>query len=625
MMTSDDSWFLVLPDHEATAAVVDGLRLSPTRRVAHPSGRPWLLAGARQQDVIVTEMPHGRLAVIGHCPITAAELSTHAAELTSLDDLDGLALRLPGSFHLAATLHGDVRVQGTVSGLRRIFHGRAGRVAVAADRADVVAALTGAGVDPERLALWLLHPGAPAPLSEATPWRGVRHLPPDACLHLDAGGTVRERLWWRAPEPATPLAAGATRLAEALTGAMTAFTRQRPSVGADLSGGLDSTALCFLAARCGAAVSAVTHAGPDADPDGVTRARAAAETLAARGEFTHQVLGADELPPPCAALWQPGEPMDEPFAGLRGAARLAFGVERAAAVRAGVDAQYHLAGFGADEVLRVPPAALHTLLRQRPRTALAGIRGGRARHGWPLRPMLGALADRRPYARWLAAAAGQVAAYGTARDGAPALHWDGPFRVAPWVTPAATDTIRRQIRDAADGARPLAATRGQHATLAAIRRGAGAYRLVQRFVDRTGRRLRLPFLDDRVLDACLAVDLGERGAPGPAKPLLTEALRDIVPPDATGRPTRSDLAGEPHTGVREFTAELTDLLDEPLIGRLGLVDADALRAACLGPYPATVPAAAVEAALATEVWLRALPGTLRDATPLRPRTPQALR
>ncbi|TVT35613.1 asparagine synthase [Amycolatopsis rhizosphaerae] len=601
MVTSGDSWFVVLADQEGTRSTAHGLRSRADQWVPHPSGRPWLLA--RGHDLLVAEVPSGRLAVIGQCPVTAAELATRVAGLSGPADLDRLAVELPGSFHLLATVGGEVRVQGSASGLRRVCYGRAGDIALASDRADVVAALLGAEVDPERLALWLLFPGVPAPLSDVSPWRGVRKVPPGAFLHLDGAGGAHERTWWTPPEPSLSLAEGAAKLAETLSANMASLARESDVLGADLSGGLDSTSLCFLAARAGARVSAVTYVGRDPGNDDADWATSAARLAA--GTFTHRLLQPDELPLSYAGLWEPGEPMDEPFIGLRDAARIAFGVRQAG--RSG--ARHHLSGFGADEVLEAPPAALHTIVRQQPRLASSYLRGQRSKYRWPLAAVLSAVADRRSYPDWLADAAAEVAVFGSARDTSPALHWDGPFRVPPWVTPSATHAIRGLMRQAASGARPLAPTRGQHAALAVTRRGTSAYRLVQRFVGRTGHRLVLPFLDDQVLTTCLSVRLHERTTPWRYKPLLVEAMRGFVPDGALSRSTKGNIAGELYLGLRRSRDRLAELLDDPVLGRLGLVDVDSLRTACLALYPPTVPIAVVEATLACEVWLRAVTGT----------------
>ncbi|MGH3972704.1 MAG: hypothetical protein ACRDS9_05195, partial [Pseudonocardiaceae bacterium] len=59
-------------------------------------------------------------------------------------------------------------------------------------------------------------------------------------------------------------------------------------------------------------------------------------------------------------------------------------------------------------------------------------------------------------------------------------------------------------------------------------------------------------------------------------------------------------------GLRHARPHLAALLDDPVLARLGLVDADALRKVCLGLYPYTLDLVALDRTLACEVWLRAL-------------------
>jgi asparagine synthase (glutamine-hydrolysing) len=602
MVTSGDSWFVVLPDHEGAATTAANIDPQLDQWVRHPSGRPWLRARAGHQDVIVADAPAGKLAVIGYCPVTAGELAGHAARVFALSDLDQLATRLPGSFHLLATCDGEVRVQGTVSGLRRVCRARLGDVAIASDRADVLAELTGAGLATDLLALWLLFPGMPAPLADLSPWRGVRKARADAYVHLDRSGRARERTWWRPPEPDTPLADGAATLAELLSDSVAAFGRVGSGLSADLSGGLDSTSLCFLASRAGARISAVTYAGRDPGNDDAQWARQAADELASAGEFRHLVLQPDETPLPYQGFWEPGEPMDEPFTGMRDMARIAFGIERAA----GDDTVDHLSGFGADEVLQAPVSAVHTIVRQHPRIGMSYLRGYRAQHRWRWGSVLPAIADDRSYADWLADSASNIVPFGDAGTDPVALGWDGPFRVPPWVRTDATDSIRRLLRESAAGAEALAPTRGQHGTVAVTRRDAATYRLAQRFVERTGRRLVMPFLDDRIFRTCLSVRLHERTTPWQYKPLLVEAMRGVVPEHALSRSTKGHIGSDLHVGLRRSRQRLAELLDDPIVGRLGLVDVAALRSAFLAIYPPKVPIALAEATLACEVWLRAV-------------------
>ena len=141
-----------------------------------------------------------------------------------------------------------MRVQGTVTGVRRVFHARVGGAAVAADRADVLAGLLDAEPDEQRLALHLLEPHILYPLAGQPIWREVDVLPTDHYLVLDGNGRHRQVRSWTPPAPVVPMAEGAPALREALSAAVALRTRGHELVSCDL-GGLDSTSLCSLAAR----------------------------------------------------------------------------------------------------------------------------------------------------------------------------------------------------------------------------------------------------------------------------------------------------------------------------------------------------------------------------------------
>ena len=220
--------------------------------------------------------------------------STDEAErVRTVTDLDRFAASLVGSAHLIASVAGRVRVQGTVTGVRRVFSAVVDGAAVAADRADVLAALLAAGIDEERLALHLMEPHILFPVAGLPVWRGVDVLRGDSYLVLDGGPAAPVSPVVDAARPGgpdgrrRPRAAGGARPRPSQTG-----STGRELVSCDL-GGLDSTALCSLAARGDAKVVAYTAASPDPLADDVAWAR---KTVAGLPGVEHEVIPAEEMP-----------------------------------------------------------------------------------------------------------------------------------------------------------------------------------------------------------------------------------------------------------------------------------------------------------------------------------------
>ena len=606
----DQAWFVVLPDCDAAldvAAILGGLA---PQTLPHPSGRPWLMGRWAAEELVTAQGRGTQVAVIGCCPVTAAALSALAHRVRTVADLDRLGAGLSGSFHLVAAIEGGIRVQGGVSGLRRIFYTQLGHVTVAADRADVLAGLAGAAVDEQWLAARLVYPYLPHPVADGCPWHGLQALADDCYLLTHPGQPARVVRWWRPPEPVAPLAQAAPIVAQTLAAAVEARTRPGGTISCDLSGGLDSTPICFLAARGNSKLIAVTLASTDSEQDDARWAQRAAAALQGT---EHLVLDMQQLPLMYADVGEGGTGADEPHITIRDHASITC-VSRQLVKRG---SRLHLRGLGGDQVLQAPAPYLHTTALTHPRVAANHLRGRRAVSGWPLGATLRELADRRSYQHWLTAAVDDLTAPPPAR-GMPNLGWGPALRLPPWATPQAADAARTLLHEAAAGAQPLAPTRGQHATLEHLR-GVGYFtRHVAGIMARAGLPLAAPFLDDRVVEACLAVRLHERTTPWRFKPLIVEAMRDLVPASVLQRTTKGDFSVDWHAGLRRARPHLAALLDDPVLGRLGLIDVTAFRRVCLGLYPHTLDPEALDRTLACEAWLRTLtltpPATITGAS-----------
>ncbi|MCQ8773139.1 asparagine synthase-related protein [Streptomyces telluris] len=516
-----DVWFTILPDGESGSSAAQLLRPWATKAIAHHSGRPWLLGSWPDGYVTVGAAGARRLAVIGRCPVTAGELSARAGRVRDLADVERAAQGLTGSFHLLASVDGQVRARGTASGVRRLFHARVGGTAVAADRSDRLASATveavegagaGAGVDERILALHLLASPLPYPLDDRCVWRGVQVLRPHDCLLIEADGRARTRRWWNPSEPELTLAQGVPAVREALTAAVHACTAGGGTVSWDLSGGLDSTSLCFLAAREQARrqpdeARLVTLGWQSLDPsnDDATWAARAAEMLPG---IEHVTPDRHEWP-----LWYSGlpdltgstVPTDEPGPWVRDSARIAT----AARLMTARGSRLHMMGGGGDELFSALPPHLHDYLRSHPLAAFTRIRTHRASQHWPLWPLLRQLADHRPFGQWLAAWADSLTEpepplMAPSRR-APSTAWGGiDLRMPSWATPDAVRAVQSLLREAAETAEPLAPRRGQHVALASVQAGGRGVRQLDHAFSRRGLAYAAPYLDDNVLERDLA-------------------------------------------------------------------------------------------------------------------------
>ncbi|MFG3005834.1 lasso peptide isopeptide bond-forming cyclase [Streptomyces calvus] len=590
-------WFVVLPDDASAAPVGEALRARSVQEISHSSGRPWLLGHWDGAEPTVGAAGTTRIAVLGDHALTARRLTAEAARTRTVNDIDHWATRLPGSFHLVASAGGQVRVQGSVTGLRPVFHARAHGTHMAGDRADVLADLLGAGIDERRLALRLLNSSALHPVTALPVWRGVDAVPGGHCLVIDAQGHGRTLTRWTPPEPVLPMAEGAAALRDALRDAVAARVHGRDLVSCDL-GGLDSTSVCCLAADGPARV--VAYTADARDPMG-TDADWARRTVAALGTVEHHVIAGDDVPLVYDGLADADDLFDEPCPAVVHRTGWLV-VPRAAAERG---SHLHLTGFGGDELLAGSPAHLHTLLRRHPGIAWQRVRGFAAQRPWSYRETVRQLRDNSTYDTWLARVADRLTDAPPAEN-TPTLDWGMPPRMPPWATPDAVTAAREVILDAAATAQPLAATRGQHVELEAMRCTSSMVRQLAQMAGRFGLGIAAPYYDDRVIEAGMAVRAQDRVTPWAYKPLIAEAMHGVVPEASLARHTKDEGSYDVETGLRDHRAGLLALCEDSRLARLGLIDAHTLREVCERPLPPSLQFDALYQTVACEVWLRTL-------------------
>ncbi|MER6025325.1 asparagine synthase-related protein [Streptomyces sp. NPDC001851] len=594
---ADAGWqyFVALPDGQGANAAIgrlptDGVRIW----LRHRSGRPFVAGRLAEDRVLTAERGDTRLAVIGHCSATQDELAAAAARIDEVTDLDRLGLAWAGSYHLVASVRGRLRLQGTASGLRRIFHGELGALTVAADRADVLATVLDAPPDPALLALRTLD-ALPHPLGDLPPWREVSAVPAGWYLALPPHGRgPLVTRWWQAPEPVRSLTEGGQLLRQALDDAVRVRAHGTQSLSADLSGGMDSTSIALLAARHRPSLTTLTMENDDqADDD----AEWAGQAAAGLPDLNRIVYSSRELPQFFGGLMALDGVPDEPSTALLSAPRLRAVRERARAH----GSRLHLDGLGGDQLLCGHPAYHHDLVRRRPLLAAQRLRVliqlRRSSWGAEARGLL----DSRSYRRWFTDRAhGRIR-----RAPSPLSDW-GHFPSLPaWLTPDARDLVIRTLRETAATAEPLAPTRGRHNDLLAIQDAGRLVRQCHQLTETQDFSHTSPFLDDRVIQACLAVRPEQRVTPWEFKPVIKAAMADVMPAGVLTRRTKGDGTTLVAEGFETHRRELAELWDGSRLAALGLIDPGPLRELLDLPYTDSLHQGAMQSALSCELWARA--------------------
>lgn len=620
-------YFVVLPDSVAGAAVAGRLpapgatgpapRAGDALTVAHPSGRPWVVARPLLRKVSHLARGADALVLIGPDRVPDAVLAGLLEGTRDRAGLERRLARLPGLYHVVARLSGETWIRGTATGLRRIYHTRHPEAGtLASDRPAALARLTGAPLDDGALALRLLD-FVPHPLSRRVVWRGVYETGAGYGLALPvaAPGTAAvpgptEYRWWEPPPGELSLAQGARRLGDAVAASVAAHVGGVDRISCELSGGMDSTALAFAARETGpAALSLLTVAARDRYSEDETWARRAVEaakrSTPGAAALDHHVIPAADAPYFYAELAATSAELnDEPLPVAPGRARAHLLLSRAHAT----GSRYHLTGYGGDELFLGLPHAYQDLLHGNPRTAWNHLSGLRHQLGWPLLPTVKALLDRSTFPRWIA---GAVSTEPQPVARTPLLSWGVRQSLRPWFTEHGCALITEEFRAAAEHAEPIDPWRGRHVDIDAVRMGARHFQAMEDVGMTLGLPVAAPFYDDRVLEATLAVRLPERISPWRYKPLLAEAMRGVVPDALLARTTKDHMSSDEHQGLSEHATELAGLWTDSSLAARGLVDSRSLLRLAAEPFSPVLAEHSISPTVAGETWLR----TAEDAWP----------
>jgi asparagine synthase (glutamine-hydrolysing) len=584
--------FVVLPDDARAGEQVD----AGDQVLRHTSGRPWVAGRWHDDEVTVAAAGRRRLLVAGIGRPGAETAARLVERVSGLHDLDAVAAKQPGSLHWCLAVDGGVRMQGTLTGSRQVFHTTARGVTYAATSARLLAERCGRDLDRAAIALRLIMPQAPFPLSDRPVWVEVTPLPVGTWLELTPSGGHRVHRWWAPPEPELPASRAVAEIREALCEAV-GLRARLGTISSDLSGGLDSTILCFLAAGSGAEL--ITNHWLPRDPgndDAIWAARAAAALPKAQ----HHRVAPDEVPSWYSEATMPGAGPDGPLAWYRNQALMTVLSHR----MRGEASRAHMMGVGGDELFSLAPAHFWSLVRRRPLRGLRAAHRARLLNRWKLLPTVAALTDPRSPGAELRALARVITSPEAAPDRPPS-GWNGAVRLPPWVTPDAAEVVRQQLATAAAEAAPLHRDRTQHQVTDMVTRSGNALREVNAVLSEIGLPWEAPMLDDRVVTAALRVRLADRVVAGRYKPVLTTAVRGLVPDSLLSRGSKGDFSAEAYHGLRSVQPRLAAWSEDLCLSRLGLVDGEALRQALTAPMPHMNHVSRFENTLAVESWLRA--------------------
>jgi asparagine synthase (glutamine-hydrolysing) len=559
---------------------------------------PYRLVGSAKRELIF----------IGTALVTDAEIRA-TTQATVPDDI---TWRWPGAYAVIEVSEARLSIWSDVATAVPIYTHQSDDGVYWSTSARTLAGL-GGGLDLERIAGELHAPATPRLAGDRTYFEDVRIVPPGhRYAFARSGKTWHARVWGATAtsDPRMTSPSANTDLRTELAAAVTARVRTAKAPSADLSGGLDSTALTLLAADELAperSIAAYTVHEPTAaiaaSPSGDLRY--ALQAAGAPG-VEHHLLALDGAHLPYSRLDELAI-TDEPAPSSRAYARFAFQLDT---MRERTATDSHLTGDGGDTVLMsMLPWIADAISQRRFATATAEAhRLARLRRAAPSAVLRAAtdLLRHTPEQGLSAASTWWRLGRATRPQRAAARAWLTAAAPPPWTTAVAGERAAML----AAGAPIPDYERGALNQLAIAHDAAEVGRTANadaQLAAHHGVTLHNPFVDSRIIETVLRGRAGPLPRPSDYKPQLRAALAGVYPEELTARTTKGTFTSDYFAGLRANLPTLLDLADGRLAA-LGLIHPEALRsslrAAAAGATGSTVCLPQMDAALSVESWLR---------------------
>ncbi len=581
---------LVIQDRASTSCLPSGYE----RLLNYGSGRPCVFgskATASASSRASTRL--GDILLVAECAASRRKFEAASGRLGSLAALEGLLPTLVGRLLVVVAQQDSCVIYPTIFPSVQVYWTNSA-CDVVASRLDVLAGLCRLSTDLGVLSGRLSTLGLPWPMSGSTIWQGVSRLTVGECLEV-APGRRSTRRWWSHPKGVLDRGTIVRQLRSSLVDTMADLCAEQNRVGVDVSGGLDSTAVAYLAAEAGASVDAHHVEPADGDNDDTRWAKRAILDTAAR-----PMISTDRAR---TSFFISGD-RDKPEADLAGPALWSAGrrhLRAVARIDKRRDVSLHLTGFGGDELFTPMPAQVWSLWHQSGLPAFPRVTRSALMNRVPVWKLVRAATNRTSITAELTRGP-LVDADPTEMD----LSWGVRLALPRWATPTAEEMVRDlAARSARRKPLPLSEDRARHQALSSLSYVRDLLNDITLRFSTGHHRWLSPFLEPGVFSVALQQASISRLDDGYRKLLLRDSLTGIVPAAYFDRGAKGEYSNELHIAMRHHHSAVASYFAECLLADLGLVDRSQLLKVIDSGAASTDDLHFIQSTLEAERWARA--------------------
>lgn len=528
---------LILPDQNISNEIKSCLvTVGGTTLASYPSKRPWI--SGTKECIVRSRNHYLDVVLIGHHNTTKKELEQLIGNVSSVDHLDGVANKLVEfDVLLVARDHEKMRIYAPPFQTKSVFWIRKNDTIFVSDEQYPLALLNGFEIDSGVLTARLANAEVTHPFVSMSIWKNVESLGMGESITIKGLNTRRSN-WWTPPEASRSSAELKDILIEGITGACKLRTHNRKIVSSDLSGGLDSTTLCFYIAKQNIELNTI-FMGVDNELNNDWKwAQRASEEISSNHYYVpyRDVIGEIIRDVPANINYFPEGPSTTATA-----AASAVPLRR---IIKTTGSSLHLNGHGGDALFGRVSSSPWSFLRSNAKNKCRWLWRYRKINRIPVSAMIKMLADNRSFEHEL-----KCLSQGRPRhlknDHSDYASWIQAPQFSLAYTPEAIKYFNDLVEESVtSNSRPFCEDRSIHQILSYLTVHGISVRRMNLMPERGGVCYDSPYLDKRIVEPALALNHAERTRQQPIKPLLAKVRPKSMSLDYFQRQDKGDYTAE---------------------------------------------------------------------------------
>lgn len=508
-----------------------------------------------------------------------------------------------GSYSLIHLNDDFFSVTTDIAGVCKTFYSKN----IVSSNSLLLAQATQSSLDKEYISAQLLEPAPPLWTHGGTVWKDVNVSPTDAIFILNKNGFHHEEYRDRVSFDCLSLEEASGELFTALDRSVNSYCQSFSYVGADLSGGLDSTPLALLTAKYAKKSILHTYTSPLVTQNDIEWAESAARFLPKNARHVINHLTDEDLPlSPVPISYFPTDGPGH-IDGIRAAQKA---VIRSVTLDSSAPDVY-LRGEGGDEVVGAVPGFFAADFQLgRLFNYFKAFRQTRAMFRWSYRDMIDLMSTKTDRSESMRLASESVlTSSDTSNQMTPAKAnlVSNPYALdvflPPWVT-----------RDARECCSICLDRESQHRTFYTgyeqmvvdkVRYAGYQVRHIRSFLASHGLNTVYPFLEDSTVRAALSSDKFAKNDLGAFKPLTKKAFRNFIDPSVLQRTDKGGSTAAREKAFRKNKDYILSVVSSGWLSTNNLISAKAFEEYSYGSGShRSVDSSLIQATVALELWIK---------------------